>query len=1237
MANSEKIEDIIDDKAFKQLERLLHDLGIAQNEFLNMAKAVETMNNNLSKVQNMKDLNTAMKDLEASGKKMQDAGDKAAATAAKVAKAENDIVAATKGRLLGMQEESKLLDSVSGSLEQNIRLQVKLKAELAQVREEQKASNTQMKTSDSAMASMSKKTAELASKEIELKAAIQQSNLDIRRAVKETNSAESSYDQLSAKLDRLRAAYRSLSEEERNNIQVGGALLASIEEYDKELKDLDKTMGVHNRNVGNYQSALSGLPGPIGDIINSFEGMAQGADSFNENMTNSQSGMAAFTAGIKSMAKAAWAFIATPIGMTLTAISAGLLAAKGWYDYNKNLVEATRLTKQLTGLSGTELKDLRAEIQATADVFGKDYNEVLKSSNALAKQFGISQGEALDLVNNGFVAGADASGDFLDQIREYSPQFEAAGISAGEMIAIMSQNQKEGIFSDKGVDTIKEAGLRIREMTPATQAAIEGIGLSSEAIINGLRDGTISVSDVIKQVSDKLGELPENSKEVGTAIADIFGGPGEDAGLAYIKTLGDIETDLDKMVAKTGEVGQAQLKQLEATEKLNKAWAGLFDATGGGFEMLIADAKVLWTEVLLKIITAVINLHNDFIGLEAAIERVFGTFKMHGANVLTFFGTIGKVISEFVSMDLNDLVKGDFSNISKVIQEGKDKINQDTKQAGEEIAQNYIDSINRRIKESDIEKVNIPTGSGGGKNEDNSKDDNTQDIELTEEQIKAIQQLKEAYIDLEISRTNRGADSAKKIAEDDQLALSDRLNNLDEYLKKREQAIILERDRELANKELTKHDITRIEEETQNALAALKTEGAAMSAEIIRDGLSQEDKDRTDAQAKVLAGIEKNRDEELNALNERYTSGELSEKEYSDNRLEIQREFTRKYVEQEIKAVQDLIDVNKARGIDVSDQERQLAALRLKLSQETTDQLIADGKKVADEDKKRVDERKANEEKLKDLKEELGWEIFEIGVTLVNARFEHEKNRLQEEADLIDVNKAKEIERINQSVASEEDKANRIKIVEARAQAQREAIERKQRDIDEKKARFDKMNTIARIIGETALKVIEYGGFTPPAMLIAAIGAAMIAKVIATPIPKYAKGTNASKEGPAIVGEVGSELVIDPSGAISMTPPRPTLTWLEKGTKIVPNNEVKQMMVNDSMASVANLPPQQNTELKHLVDSYKEGTNELKKAIKVLSSKGQHSTIIGKGGISYMYKKGNSWKEYLSRNGISNR
>lgn len=233
---------------------------------------------------------------------------------------------------------------------------------------------------------------------------------------------------------------------------------------------------------------------------------------------------------------------------------------------------------QLTGATGGDMRALRSEMEAVAATFGKDFGEVLRSVNALAKGFGIEAADALKLVREGFVVGADAGGDFLDTVREYPRYFKEAGLSAEDFIAISANATRQGVFSDKGVDAIKEANIRLREMTTATAAALDGIGISSEAVMQGLRDGSVTTFQVMQQVAARLKELPPSASEVGTAIADIFGGPGEDAGLEYIKSLADVELSLGKVRDAAGGTADALDAQVGAMETVKRLTGEVADA-----------------------------------------------------------------------------------------------------------------------------------------------------------------------------------------------------------------------------------------------------------------------------------------------------------------------------------------------------------------------------------------------------------------------------------------------------------------------------------------------------------------------------------------------------------------------------------------------------------------------------------------------------------------------------------
>lgn len=243
----------------------------------------------------------------------------------------------------------------------------------------------------------------------------------------------------------------------------------------------------------------------------------------------------------------------------------------------RSLQSANIMITQLTGKTGDEMLKLRNNVQAVAEHFGADFNEVLQSANNLSKAFGISIDDAMKLVQDGFVSGANANGEFLDTLKEYPRYFKEAGLSAEDFVAITTNAAQQGIFSDKGVDVIKEGNLRIREMTTATADALNNIGISAEQVQADLQAGSITTFDVMQMVAAKLNELPASSAAVGTAIADIFGGPGEDAGLEYIKTLANIQLNMDAVKAATQGTAEQQERQIQAQENIKNGLTSLID------------------------------------------------------------------------------------------------------------------------------------------------------------------------------------------------------------------------------------------------------------------------------------------------------------------------------------------------------------------------------------------------------------------------------------------------------------------------------------------------------------------------------------------------------------------------------------------------------------------------------------------------------------------------------------
>lgn len=446
----------------------------------------------------------------------------------------------------------------------------------------------------------------------EYRTQIEQSAFKVRALRKEIQNnlrieeeQKGSLKQLRAALSNLTAEYDRLSQAEREATK-GKRLEDKINGVTKALKGAEEETGRYYRNVGNYDNAIKEAIGLNSDFAKTLFEIAEGGTGA--------------TTKIKAFGKTLLSLIKSPSFMAVAGIVGVGYAFKWWYDYNAGLVEATRLTKQLTGLSGNELKQFRNEVQAISDTFGKDFRETLNTANALTRQFGISTDEAVSLLKEGLISGADVSGAFLQNVREYSTFFKEAGLNADEFIAIVSQTNKDGLFSDKGIDAIKEATIRLREMTTATSTALENIGLDSKQVQKDLVSGSKTIFDVIREISARLGELPENSAAVGAAIADIFGGPGEDAGLQYLKTLKDIDTSMQTVIKSSGELGELQRARINSEIELQNAISEFADITGGTFEALQSKIKTGWNATMTDIVKTI----------NSQIKRVKGMFDFVG-------------------------------------------------------------------------------------------------------------------------------------------------------------------------------------------------------------------------------------------------------------------------------------------------------------------------------------------------------------------------------------------------------------------------------------------------------------------------------------------------------------------------------------------------------------------------------------------------------------------------------
>jgi hypothetical protein len=372
-------------------------------------------------------------------------------------------------------------------------------------------------------------------------------------------------------------------------------------------------------------------------------------------------------------------------------------------------------------------------------------------------------------------------------------------------------------------------------------------------------------------------------------------------------------------------------------------------------------------------------------------------------------------------------------------------------------------------------------------------------------------------------------------------------------------------------------DLVKIELNRQRDIIGIRLTSAARQIEIDKklnqdtlkffyETYNKQLKALQDREEQTKLELDKGKDYEIEALNRNYQKQIASakgnqekikraEEAYNKERANIEFRYAAEVLRVEIETGEKILALHRAQGLDTTKEEDALAKLKMQLSDLVTDHVVKNNDR---QHKSTVDGLERVGKAIQKVKEYSDQVFSIIGGALDNS-ITAQKNALQDQSDAIDKKKDKEIEAVNSSVASEQDKAAKIAIINARAQAQKDQLDIKQRQLDAQKARFDKAKTITDIILNGALAVIKQLVATPlpfGAPFVAAIGAltaAQLAVAIAAPIPHYEKGIKRSPEGPAIVGEKRSEIIRHPDGTMYVTPDKPTLVYLPKDSEVIPD------------------------------------------------------------------------------------
>lgn len=547
------------------------------------------------------------------------------------------------------------------------------------------------------------------------------------------------------------------------------------------------------------------------------------------------------------------------------------------------------------------------------------------------------------------------------------------------------------------------------------------------------------------------------------------------------------------------------------------------------------------------------------------------------------------------------------------------KVNERSKQA-----QNMgVKSLEKNAKDSFaiFAELQKEADKYANKNGFNFRNENNRDGE------NAARKAAQALIQIQIDNNKEALRYYQEGLENQQFSLDARLEQLKNFSDVSVEILRLEGEKEKKGRKMTADEIIAIDNDTKSKQIKVREDAANQVLVITRQSNARIKAIIDEQNQKDLTDTERMRDIELASLTKALNDGLIGQTEYDQKRKKIENDYTEFYIGLQIKQTQAAIDAAKLRGENTEDAEAKLAAIKLKYLELTTDKQ----KQANAELDKEADELAQREIDRRQKVQEIANELFELGRTIGNAVYTRRINQIENEKTALTERTAFEIEQVNDSVLAESEKADKIAIINARAQSNQALLDEKIKQEKIKQARFDKAAAIASIIMNTAVAVtktlaVGLGFFSQPlAILTAALGAIQLGAVLATPIPQYKDGKSKSNKysGSAIVGDGGmSELIIEPDGRMYVTPNTPTLTNVGRDTQVVSGPDFKRMLAKPNTNGFNS---DKGFDVSPLL---RDNNKQTSKIVKALNSQMSHNTQITEKGFragKARADKNNSW------------
>lgn len=356
----------------------------------------------------------------------------------------------------------------------------------------------------------------------------------------------------------------------------------------------------------------------------------------------------------------------------------------------------------------------------------------------------------------------------------------------------------------------------------------------------------------------------------------------------------------------------------------------------------------------------------------------------------------------------------------------------------------------------------------------------------------------------------------------------------------------------------------------------VENDHAAKHVEMIQAMYASEQTERDNALLSEINDQKSLNLEKLKAAKGNAKKLEEIERDYQRKCIEIEEKYAEESARKAIGMLEATLLTENLSAEDRERIERELAKAKMDFETMMADHAIAQGKRVVDYENDRMEKRK---EAIAQWLNVASTAISNVS-DLIDALHERQIQKIEDELDANTEAGEKEQERITElvekKVITEEEGEARKRAAEALTARKNEELEKKKADLQHRQAVYQKATDLAQAGIATALAITQALPNLVLAAIAGAMGAVQIATILATPIPKYAKGTDYHRGGPAIVGDGGRQEIVLFNGGAWLTPDKPTLVDIPAGAVVLP--DVKDF--GNDLSVMLNIPENMDRRIK---------------------------------------------------------